>query len=263
MTSVTAALGQAVVKVAVFGAAGRMGQAVCRAVLDAPGLDLVAQIDVDDDPRRAVEAGAEVAVDFTHPGVTMQNIEFCVRHGIDVVVGTSGFDEARQDQVRALLHGTDVRVLVAPNFSIGAVLMMRLAATAAPYFESVEIVELHHPDKVDAPSGTATRTAELVAEARAKAGSAPMPDATLRSSKSPGLDGARGAMVESIPVHSVRLRGLIAHQEVLLGTVGETLTIRHDSLDRASFLPGVVLACKKTGALPAGLTVGLDALLDL
>ena len=254
----TAALGQSVVKVAVFGAAGRMGQAVCRAVLDAPGLDLVAQIDADDDPRRAVEAGAQVAVDFTHPGVTVQNIEFCVRHGIDVVVGTSGFDEARQEQVRALLPGTDVRVLVAPNFSIGAVLMMRFAAGAAPYFESVEIVELHHPDKVDAPSGTATRTAELIAEARAKAGSAPMPDATKT-----GLDGARGATVESVPVHSVRLRGLIAHQEVLLGTVGETLTIRHDSLDRASFMPGVVLACKKIATLPAGLTVGLDALLDL
>lgn len=260
----TAALGQGVVKVAVFGAAGRMGQAVCRAVLDAPGLDLVAQIDVDDDPQRAVEAGAEVAVDFTHPGVTMQNIEFCVRNGINVVVGTSGFDEARQDQVRALLHDTEVRVLVAPNFSIGAVLMMRFAANAAPYFESVEIIELHHPDKIDAPSGTATRTAELVAEARAAAGSAPMPDATLSPSQGgPGLDGARGAAVESIPVHSVRLRGLIAHQEVLLGTVGETLTIRHDSLDRASFMPGVVLACKKTGNLPAGLTVGLDALLDI
>jgi 4-hydroxy-tetrahydrodipicolinate reductase len=227
-------------------------------VLDAPGLDLVAQIDVDDDPQRAVEAGAQVAVDFTHPGVTMQNIEFCVRHGIDVVVGTSGFDEARQDQVRALLHGTGTRVLVAPNFSLGAVLMMKFAAVAAPYFESVEIIELHHPDKVDAPSGTATRTAELVAEARAAAGSAPMPDATKTA-----LDGARGATVESVPVHSVRLRGLIAHQEVLLGSVGETLTIRHDSLDRASFMPGVVLACKKTGTLPAGLTVGLDALLDL
>lgn len=258
MTSVTHALGQSVVKVAVFGAAGRMGQAVCRAVLDAPGLDLVAQIDADDDPQRAVEAGAEVAVDFTHPGVSVQNIEFCVRNGINVVVGTSGFDETRQDQVRGLLHGTDVRVLVAPNFSIGAVLMMRFAATAAPFFESVEIVELHHPDKVDAPSGTATRTAELVAEARSAAGSAPMPDATKT-----GLDGARGAVVESIPVHSVRLRGLVAHQEVLLGSVGETLTIRHDSLDRASFMPGVVLACKKTGTLPAGLTVGLDALLDL
>ncbi|NUR25931.1 MAG: 4-hydroxy-tetrahydrodipicolinate reductase, partial [Catenulispora sp.] len=220
----TAALGQAVVKVAVFGAAGRMGQAVCRAVEEAPGLELVAQIDVDDDPQRVVDAGAQVAVDFTHPGATMQNIEFCVRNGVDVVVGTSGFDEGRQAQVRGLVHGTETRVLVAPNFSIGAVLMMRFAATAAPYFESVEIVELHHPDKVDAPSGTATRTAELVAEARAAAGSSPMPDATKT-----GLDGARGASVEAVPIHSVRLRGLIAHQEVLLGTVGETLTIRHDS----------------------------------
>ncbi|MBW8806199.1 MAG: 4-hydroxy-tetrahydrodipicolinate reductase [Catenulisporales bacterium] len=259
----TAALGSSVVKVAVFGAAGRMGQAVCRAVEDTPGLELVARVDVDDDPRLIVEAGAQVAVDFTHPGATLRNIEFCVRHGIDVVVGTSGFDEARQEQVRALLAGSGVRVLIAPNFSIGGVLMMRFAAVAAPYFESVEIVELHHPDKVDAPSGTATRTAELIAEARAAAGSAPMPDATLRTSESPGLDGARGATVESIPVHSVRLRGLVAHQEVLLGSVGETLTIRHDSLDRASFMPGVVLACKKLATRPAGLTVGLDALLDL
>ncbi|MFL6110572.1 MAG: 4-hydroxy-tetrahydrodipicolinate reductase [Catenulispora sp.] len=254
----TAALGPSVVKVAVFGAAGRMGQAVCRAVEDAPGLELVARVDVDDDPRRIAESGAQVAVDFTHPGATMQNIEFCVRHGIDVVVGTSGFDEARLEQVRALLAGSDVRVLIAPNFSIGGVLMMRFAAVAAPYFESVEIVELHHPDKFDAPSGTATRTAELIAEARAAAGSAAMPDATKT-----GLDGARGATVESVPVHSVRLRGLVAHQEVLLGSVGETLTIRHDSLDRASFMPGVVLACKKIATRPAGLTVGLDALLDL
>ncbi|NUR62214.1 MAG: 4-hydroxy-tetrahydrodipicolinate reductase [Catenulispora sp.] len=254
----TAALEQSVVKVAVFGAAGRMGQAVCRAVQDASGLELVAQIDVDDDPQRAVEAGAQVAVDFTQPGATMQNIAFCARNGIDVVVGTSGFDDARQAEVRGLLHGGAARVLVAPNFSIGGVLMMRFAALAAPYFESVEIVELHHPDKVDAPSGTATRTAELIAEARAKAGSAPMPDSTKT-----GLDGARGATVEDVPIHSVRLRGLIAHQEVLLGSVGETLTVRHDSLDRASFMPGVVLACKKIGSLPAGLTVGLDTLLDL
>ena len=260
----TAALEQSVVRVAVFGAAGRMGQAVCRAVQDASGLDLVAQIDVDDDPRRAVEAGAQVAVDFTHPGATMENIAFCARNGVDVVVGTSGFDEARQAEVRALLHGGGVRVLIAPNFSIGAVLMMRFAAAAAPYFESVEIIELHHPDKVDAPSGTSTRTAELIAKARAAAGSAPMPDATLSPSKGgPGLDGARGATVDDVPIHSVRLRGLIAHQEVLLGSVGETLTLRHDSLDRASFMPGVVLACRKIASLPAGLTVGLDALLDL
>ena len=257
MNSATPALGRSVVKVAVFGAAGRMGQAVCRAVLDAPGLDLVAQIDVDDDPQRVVEAGAEVAVDFTHPGATMQNIEFCVRHGINVVVGTSGFDEARQDQVRALLHGTEVRVLVAPNFSIGAVLMMRFAASAAPYFESVEIVELHHPDKVDAPSGTARRTAELIADARREAGSAPIPDATTTA-----LDGARGADVAGIRVHGVRLRGLIAHQEVLFGDEGETLTIRHDSMARVSFMAGVLLGVRRIGGAP-GLTVGLEHFMDL
>ena len=254
----TAALEQSVVKVAVFGAAGRMGQSVCRAVEEAPGLDLVAQIDLDTDPAVAVAAGAQVAVDFTHPGAVMGNIAFCVANDIDMVIGTSGFDETRQNQVRSLLMGSDVRILIAPNFSIGAVLMMRFAAVAAPYFENVEIVELHHPDKLDAPSGTATRTAELVAAARAAAGSPPMPDATKTA-----LEGARGAVVEAVPVHSVRLRGLVAHQEVLLGTVGEILTIRHDSLDRASFMPGVVLACRKIGTLPAGLTVGLDALLDL
>ena len=247
------------VRVAVFGAAGRMGQEVCRAVTAADGLELVAQIDVGDDPQEAVKGGAQVAVDFTHPGVAMRNIEFCAVNGISVVVGTSGFGEARQREVRALLASApDVRVLVAPNFSLGAVLMMRFAAAAAPYFENVEIVELHHPDKVDAPSGTAQRTAELIAEARARAGSAPMPDAT-----NTGLEGARGATVAGVPVHSVRLRGLVAHQEVLLGGPGEILTIRHDSLDRASFMPGVVLGCRNVGSLPPGLTVGLDALLDL
>jgi 4-hydroxy-tetrahydrodipicolinate reductase len=246
-----------VVKVAVFGAAGRMGQEVCRAVEAAPGLDLVARIDADDDPRIAVEAGAQVAVDFTHPGVVMENLAFCLANGISVVVGTSGFDEERQIAVRALLEDApEVRVLVAPNFSIGAVLMMRFAALAAPHFENVEIVELHHPDKVDAPSGTAHRTAELVAAARAAAGSAPMPDATKQS-----LDGARGARVDDVPVHSVRLRGLVAHQEVLLGGPGEILTLRHDSLDRASFMPGVVLGCRGIATLPPGLTIGLDTLL--
>jgi 4-hydroxy-tetrahydrodipicolinate reductase len=247
------------VKVAVFGAAGRMGQEVCRAVEAAAGLELVARVDVDDDPRIVVEAGAQVAVDFTHPGAVLENLAFCVKHGISVVVGTSGFDEERQTAVRAFLEDApDVRVLVAPNFSIGAVLMMRFAALAAPHFENVEIIELHHPDKVDAPSGTAHRTAELVAAARAAAGSLPMPDATNKS-----LDGARGARVEEIPVHSVRLRGLVAHQEVLLGGPGEILTLRHDSLDRASFMPGVVLACMGVQTLPAGLTVGLDPLLGL
>jgi 4-hydroxy-tetrahydrodipicolinate reductase len=252
-------LEKAVVRVAVFGAAGRMGQEVCRAVEAASGLELVARIDADDSPSQAVEAGAQVAVDFTHPGVAMANIEFCARNGIHVVVGTSGFDEARQAELRALLaDAPGVRVLVAPNFSIGAVLMMRFAAQAARYFENVEIVELHHPDKVDAPSGTAQRTAELVAEARSAAGSPPMPDATVKA-----LDGARGASVSGVPIHSVRLRGLVAHQEVLLGGPGEILTLRHDSLDRSSFMPGVVLGCRGIASLPAGLSVGLDALLDL
>jgi 4-hydroxy-tetrahydrodipicolinate reductase len=252
-------LEKAVRRVAVFGAAGRMGQEVCRAVEAASDLELVARVDVDDDPKTAVRAGAEVAVDFTHPGVAMGNIDFCARNGIHVVVGTSGFDEARWDEVRSLLAGApDVRILIAPNFSLGAVLMMRFAALAAPYFESVEIVELHHPSKVDAPSGTAQRTAELVAAARTAAGSPAMPDATMS-----GLDGARGASVEGVPIHSVRLRGLVAHQEVLLGGPGEILTLRHDSLDRASFMPGVVLGCRRVASLPPGLTVGLDALLDL
>jgi 4-hydroxy-tetrahydrodipicolinate reductase len=226
-------------------------------VLDAPGLDLVAQIDVDDDPQRVVEAGAEVAVDFTHPGATMQNIEFCVRHGINVVVGTSGFDEARQDQVRALLHGTEVRVLVAPNFSIGAVLMMRFAAKAARFYESVEIVELHHPDKADAPSGTARRTAELVGDARRAAGLGPVPDST-----SEGEVAARGIAVNGVSVHSVRLRGLVASQQVLFGAPGETLAIRHDSHDRQSFMPGV-LAAVRSVVHGRGLVVGLDDVLGL
>jgi 4-hydroxy-tetrahydrodipicolinate reductase len=259
VTIPVAELTPSVIRVAVFGAAGRMGQQVCRAVEDAPGLELVARVDVDDDPQRAVEAGAEVAVDFTQPGVALQNVLFCVNHGIHAVVGTSGFDDEKQALLRAALDTLPgARVLVAPNFSLGAVLMMRFATLAAPYFENVEIIELHHPDKVDAPSGTATRTAELIAEARSREGCAPMPDATKT-----GLDGARGARVGEIPVHSVRLRGLVAHQEVLLGGPGEILTLRHDSLDRASFMPGVVLACRGIGSLPAGLTVGLDALLDL
>jgi 4-hydroxy-tetrahydrodipicolinate reductase len=259
VTLPVAELAPSVVRVAVFGAAGRMGQEVCRAVEAAPGLELVARIDVDDDPNRAVEASADVAVDFTQPGVALQNVLFCINHGIHSVVGTSGFDDEKQSVLRSALDNVSrARVLIAPNFSLGAVFMMKFATLAAPYFESVEIVELHHPDKVDAPSGTATRTAELIAEARAREGSAPMPDATKT-----GLDGARGARVGEVPIHSVRLRGLVAHQEVLLGGPGEILTLRHDSLDRASFMPGVVLACRGVGSLPAGLTVGLDALLDL
>jgi 4-hydroxy-tetrahydrodipicolinate reductase len=198
--------------------------------------------------------GVDVAVDFTHPDSVMGNLEACIAAGVHAVVGTTGFDDARLAQVRQWLTGTDVGVLVAPNFGIAAVLMMRFAAEAARFFDSVEIVELHHARKADAPSGTATRTAQLVAEAR---GGRSMPDATSTS-----LDGARGAVVDGVHIHSVRLAGLVAHQEVLLGGEGESLTIRHDSYDRASFMPGVLLGVRQIASRP-GLTVGLDALLDL
>jgi len=249
------------IRVGVLGARGRMGAEVCRAVEGADGLELVAQLDQGDALDGLTDADAQVVVDFTHPGVVMDNLAWCVEHGLAVVVGTSGFDEERLAAVRALLASnsgaTPGHVLIAPNFGVGAVLMMQFAKQAAPFFESVEIIELHHPNKADAPSGTATHTASLVAAARAEAGSGPLPDATTSA-----LDGARGASVDGIPVHSVRLRGLIAHQEVLLGTPGETLTIRHDSLDRTSFMPGVLMAVRAVGERP-GLTVGLESLLGL
>ena len=246
------------INVAVFGSGGRMGRAVCDAVTAAEGMDVVARIDVGDDPKLALEAGAHVAVDFTHPGAVMGNLDFCVRNGVHAVVGTSGFGPEQVAAVEEMLAGQpQTGVLIAPNFSLGAVFMMKFAAQAAAFFESVEIVELHHPNKLDAPSGTAFRTAQLIAEARAAAGSAPLPDATTSDA-----DHHRGGKVDGIPVHSVRLRGLIAHQEVLLGAEGETLTIRHDSLDRISFMPGVVLGVRKV-AQHSGITVGLEHYLDL
>jgi 4-hydroxy-tetrahydrodipicolinate reductase len=245
------------INVAVFGAAGRMGQQVCDAVDKADAMQVVARIDLDDDPKAAIAAGATVAVDFTHPEAVLGNLEFCIRNGIHAVVGTSGFTADRIARVRAwLAQSPSTGVLIAPNFSLGAVLMMKFAAQAAPLFESVEIIELHHPDKADAPSGTARRTAELVAQARAKAGSPPFPDATTHDA-----DHHRGGAVQGVPVHSVRVRGLIAHQEVLLGAQGETLTIRHDSLDRISFMPGVLLGVRRVAEHP-GLTVGLEHFLD-
>lgn len=248
-------------KVGVLGALGKVGREVCTAVEEAArttgDMELVARIDADDDLAGLVEAGAEAVVDFTHPGVVMDNLEFCIDHGIHAVVGTTGFDDERLDQLRTWLAEGDTGVLIAPNFSIGAILMMRFAAEAARFYESAEVVELHHPDKVDAPSGTARRTAELIAAARRKAGLGPMPDAT-----STALDGARGADVDGVRVHGLRIRGLVAHQEVVLGGVGETLTIRHDSLDRVSFTPGVLLALRRIGSAP-GLTVGLETFLDL
>lgn len=231
---------------------------MCRAVQATDDLELVAEVDLGDELTDLVDQGVEAVVDFTHPDVVMDNLRFCVDHGIHAVVGTTGFDADRLATLEGLLaDAPSVGVLIAPNFSIGAVLMMRFAAAAAPFYESVEVVELHHPDKADAPSGTARRTAELIAAARRAAGSPPMPDAT-----STGLDGARGADVDGVRVHGLRVRGLVAHQEVILGGPGETLTIRHDSLDRASFTPGVLTGLRAIGDRP-GLTVGLEHLLDL
>ncbi len=247
-----------VLKVGVLGSGGKVGQEVCRAVEAADDLALVARVDAGDALEDLVSAGVQAVVDFTHPDAVMDNLQFCVGHGIHAVVGTTGFDQTRLDRLESwLATAPGTGVLVAPNFSVGAVLMMRFAAQAAPFFESVEVVELHHPDKADAPSGTARRTAELIAEARRSAGCGPVPDAT-----STGLDGARGADVDGIRVHGLRIRGLVAHQEVILGGLGETLTIRHDSLDRASFTPGVLLGLRTIRDRP-GLTVGLEHVLPL
>ncbi len=244
-----------------LGARGKVGREVSEAVEAAEDLELVARVDTgegDDTLEDLVSRRAEVVVDFTHPDVVMGNLEHCVRHGIHAVVGTTGFDDDRLARLRGWLDASPgTGVLVAPNFSIGAIVMMRFAAEAAAFYESVEIVELHHPDKADAPSGTARRTASLIAEARAAAGAGPIPDATSTS-----LPGARGAEVDGIRVHGLRIRGLVAHQEVILGGEGETLTIRHDSLDRVSFTPGVLLGLRSIGSAP-GLTVGLESFMGL
>lgn len=244
-------------RVAVFGAKGRMGAEVCRAVEGSADLELVVAVDAGDD-RSQVQAAAEVVVDFTTPDAVMGNLAWCIERGIHVVVGTTGFSEERLSQVREQLAARPgVGVLVAANFSIGAVLMMHFAEQAARFFESAEIVELHHPNKVDAPSGTAQVTAARIAAARSAAGLGAVPDAT-----NTGLPGARGADVHGIHVHSVRLRGLVAHQEVLFGAEGETLTVRHDSLDRVGFMPGVLAAVRAVADLP-GLTIGIDELLGI
>jgi 4-hydroxy-tetrahydrodipicolinate reductase len=244
------------IKVAVLGARGKMGSTVSRAIDAADDLELVAGVDVNDD--RAPLELADVVVDFTNPAAVMENIGWCVDHGVHVVAGTSGFTEERLGSIELMLTSApEIGVFVVPNFSIGAVLMMRFAAEAARFYESVEVIELHHPTKVDAPSGTARRTAELVARARVDADLGPIPDATRDL-----VEGARGAEIDGVPVHSVRLRGLLAHQEVLFGSVGETLTIRHDSLDRESFMPGVLVAVRAVVTRP-GLTVGLDQALGL
>ncbi|MGX6602634.1 4-hydroxy-tetrahydrodipicolinate reductase [Micromonosporaceae bacterium Da 78-11] len=245
------------IRVGVLGARGRMGLEVCKAVDAAADLELVAMVDQGDWLLNSSDAGAQVLVDFTTPDVVMDNLRWAVDQGISMVVGTTGFTEQRLDELRGWLAAKpEVGVLIAPNFGIGAVLMMQFAARAARYFESAEVIEQHHPRKLDAPSGTATHTARLIAAARAEAGRGPMPDATKEE-----LAGARGADVDGVRVHSVRSAGLVAHQEVLFGTDGETLTIRHDSLDRVSFMPGVLLAVREVRRRP-GLTIGIDSLLD-
>ncbi|GAB7004310.1 4-hydroxy-tetrahydrodipicolinate reductase [Nocardioides sp. AN3] len=251
-------MNDALTKVGVLGARGKLGSAIVAGLEASDEVELVARIGSADPLESLIESGAEVVVDVTTPDAVMGNLEFCVSHGIHAVVGTTGFDDARIDTLRGWLAGAPgVGVLIAPNFSVGAILMMRFAAQAAPFFESVEVVELHHPTKADAPSGTARRTAELIAAARREAGVGPVPDATSMQ-----LDGARGAVVDGIHVHGLRIRGLVAHQEVILGGVGETLTIRHDSLDRAGFVPGVLAGVRGVADHP-GLTIGLEHYLDL
>jgi 4-hydroxy-tetrahydrodipicolinate reductase len=246
------------IKVAILGAKGRMGTESVKAISAADDLELVASLDLGDSLDLLKSSGAEVVLDFTTPDSVMKNLEYAITNGINVVVGTTGFDRKRIEEVKTLLaKNSKVGAIIAPNFGLGAVLMMQFAAKAATYFESVEIIELHHPDKADAPSGTATRTAELISDARSKSKKNAMPDKT-----SSGLAGARGAKVGDVPIHSIRLRGLVAHQEVLLGDQGETLSIRHDSIDRSGFMPGVLLAIRSVKTRP-GLTFGLENLMDI
>lgn len=248
----------ALLRVAVLGANGRMGAEALKAVEAAPDMELVAALGRGDSLERVTEAGAHCVVDLTVPESTEANVRFAVEHGVHAVVGTTGWDAARLSALKDLLAGhPGTGVLIAPNFALGSVLASAFAAKASKYFESVEIIELHHPDKVDAPSGTAVRTAQLIAAERAGAQVPASPDATTSE-----LAGARGCEVDGVRVHSVRLRGLVAHQEVLLGGPGEQLTFRHDSYDRASFMPGVLLGLRQVAAHP-GLTVGLDGYLDL
>ena len=243
-------------RVGVLGSKGKVGATMVQAVQAAEDLTLSAEVDAGDALSLLTDNNTEVVIDFTHPDVVMENLKFLIDNGIHAVVGTTGFTDERLQQVRAWLAAKpEVAVLIAPNFAIGAVLSMHFAKQAAPFYESVEVIELHHPHKADAPSGTAARTAALIAEARKEL--PPNPDATTAS-----LPGARGADVDGVPVHSVRLAGLVAHQEILFGTAGETLTIRHDSMDRTSFVPGVLLAVRRVAERP-GLTVGIESLLNL
>jgi 4-hydroxy-tetrahydrodipicolinate reductase len=245
-------------RVGVLGARGRMGQQVCKAVDAAEDLDLVAMVDAGDWLFSVADAGAQVLVDFTHPAVVMDNIRFAIDQGINAVVGTTGITDERVATIREwLVDAPQLGILIAPNFAVGAVLTMKFSEIAARFYESAEIIELHHPSKVDAPSGSAIRTARIISDARAKAAMGPVPDATTQS-----LDGARGSQVDGIHVHALRIAGLVAHEEVIFGTEGETLTIRHDSMHRSSFMPGVLMGIRHVTANP-GLVVGLESLLGL
>lgn len=246
------------IKVGVLGAKGRVGQTIVAAVNESDDLELVAEIGVDDDLSLLVDNGAEVVVDFTTPSAVMGNLEFCINNGISAVVGTTGFDDARLEQVRTWLEGKDnVGVLIAPNFAISAVLTMVFSKQAARFFESAEVIELHHPNKLDAPSGTAIHTAQGIAAARKEAGMDAQPDATEQA-----LEGSRGASVDGIPVHAVRMSGMVAHEQVIFGTQGQTLTIKQDSYDRNSFAPGVLVGVRNIAQHP-GLVVGLEHYLGL
>lgn len=245
-------------KIGVLGAKGRVGSAIVAAVENNPQHELAAALDHGDDLQQLVHAGVEVVVDFTVPDSVMDNVEFCVKNGIHAVVGTTGWTEERYNQVRQWLQESpETGVLVAPNFAISAVLTMKFAEIAAPFFESAEVIELHHPNKKDAPSGTAVHTAEGIAKAREAAGMGPQPDATEQS-----LDGARGADVQGVPVHAVRMTGMVAHEQVIFGTQGQSLTIKQDSYDRDSFVPGVMVGVEKISSYP-GLTIGLEKFLGL
>ena len=244
-------------KVAVLGAKGRMGTEASAAIRDAKDLQLVAQLDLGDSLDQLVTSGAQVVVDFTHPDAVMKNLEFAITNGINVVVGTTGFDDAKLAKLKTLLAANPkVGALIAPNFALGAVLMMQFSQVAAKYFESVEIIELHHANKVDAPSGTAIRTAQMITDVRKQKSKAAMPDATKDA-----IAGARGATVGDVPIHSVRSHGYVAHQEVIFGDPGETLSIRHDSINRAGFMPGVLLGVREVVKHP-GLTVGLEKFME-
>jgi 4-hydroxy-tetrahydrodipicolinate reductase len=244
-------------KVAVLGAKGRMGTEAVTAISGASDLQLVAKLDLGDSLDQLVTSGAQVVVDFTHPDAVMKNLEFAITNGISVVVGTTGFDDAKLTKLKSLLAANPkVGALIAPNFALGAVLMMQFSEVAAKYFESVEIIELHHANKVDAPSGTAVRTAQMITDARKQNNKAKMPDATKDA-----IPGARGATVGDVPIHSVRSHGYVAHQEVIFGDPGETLSIRHDSINRAGFMPGVLLGVRQVVKHP-GLTVGLEKFME-